>query len=101
MQTVSSANPALKAEIDRRRTYAIIEVVIAALALMLPLELAAVRPWLANAYADGGPGVMFALLRLASSLFLLATPAAAMHAWPRRPPVPRIHQSAHRSPGLP
>lgn len=62
------------------RIYAIVEVGIAALALSLPLELAAVRPWLASAYADGSPGVMFPLLRLASSLFLLATPTAAMGA---------------------
>jgi len=62
------------------RLYAIIEVAIAALALLLPLELAAVRPWLASAYEDGSPGVMFPLLRLASSLLLLATPAMAMGA---------------------
>ena len=40
----------------------------------------AVRPWLATAYADGNPGIMFPLLRLVSSLFLLAVPAAAMGA---------------------
>ena len=62
------------------RLYAIIEVAIAALALVLPLELAAVRPWLARVYADGTPGVMFPFLRLASSLFLLATPTMAMGA---------------------
>ena len=62
------------------RTYAILEVAIAVLALLLPLELAAVRPWLASAYADGNPGVTFPLLRVASSLLLLAVPAAAMGA---------------------
>ena len=62
------------------RLYAIVEVAIAALALLLPLELSAVRPWLASAYDDGNPGVMFPLLRLASSLLLLAVPAMAMGA---------------------
>jgi spermidine synthase len=62
------------------RTYAILEIAIAVLAFSLPLELAAVRPWLAGAYADGHPGVMFPLWRVASSLLLLAVPAAAMGA---------------------
>jgi spermidine synthase len=62
------------------RVYAMVEVAIAVLALLLPLELAAIRPLLASAYADGNPGVMFPLLRLASSLFLFALPAAAMGA---------------------
>ena len=62
------------------RAYAIIEIAIATLALALPLELAVVRPWLARAYTDGNPNVTFPLLRLASSLFLLAAPAAAMGA---------------------
>ena len=62
------------------RAYAIIEIAIAALALLLPLELAAMRPWLASAYADGNAGLMFPLFRVASSLFLLAVPAAAMGA---------------------
>ena len=62
------------------RAYAIIEIAIAALALLVPLELAAMRPLLASAYADGNPGLLFPLLRLASSLVLLAVPAAAMGA---------------------
>ncbi len=62
------------------RAYAILEVIVAILAALLPFELAAVRPLLANVYADGSPGVMFSLSRLALSLFLLAAPAAAMGA---------------------
>ena len=62
------------------RVYAAIEAGIAALAFLLPLQLGALRPWLASAYADGNPGVTFQLLRLTLSLLLVATPAAAMGA---------------------
>ena len=62
------------------RMFAIIETVIGALALLLPLELAAAGPLLANAYADGQPGVMFNVLRVGLSLLLLAAPAAGMGA---------------------
>ena len=62
------------------RVYAAIEAGIAVCALLLPLQLEAVRPWLARAYADGQPGVTFQSMRLASSLLLLAIPTAAMGA---------------------
>lgn len=62
------------------RIFAIIETAIAALALLLPLELAAAGPLLANAYADGQPSVMFNVLRGLLSLVLLAVPAAGMGA---------------------
>ena len=62
------------------RTYAGLDAAIAILALLVPLELAALHPLLVIAYADGSPGVTFTLLRVASSLFLLALPAAAMGA---------------------
>lgn len=62
------------------RAYAVLEVAIALLALLLPWELAALRPLLAWAYADGNHGLVFPLLRLGTSLVLVALPAAAMGA---------------------
>ncbi|MGE3277803.1 MAG: fused MFS/spermidine synthase [Vicinamibacterales bacterium] len=60
--------------------YAGLEAAVALLALLLPIGLAATRPLLAAAYADGHGGALFGLLRLGSSLALLAIPAAAMGA---------------------
>lgn len=62
------------------RWYAGLELAIAALAIVLPFELAALDPLLAAAYADGSGGTTFALLRFITSLLLLALPAAAMGA---------------------
>ena len=62
------------------RLFATIETAIGALALLLPLELAAVGPLLTRAYADGEPSVAFNVLRVALSLLLLALPAAGMGA---------------------
>jgi spermidine synthase len=62
------------------RWYAALELAIAALAIVLPFELAALDPLLAAAYADGNGGTTFALLRFITSLLLLALPAAAMGA---------------------
>lgn len=60
--------------------YAGLELAIAVLALLLPLTLETVRPLLVGAYADGEGGTTFALLRLGTSVMLLAVPAAAMGA---------------------
>ncbi len=60
--------------------YAGLEIAIAALALMMPLLLIAVRPLLAATYDDGGGGAAFAFVRLASSVLLLCVPAACMGA---------------------
>jgi len=60
--------------------YAGLELAIAALALLLPFALTAVRPLLVTAYADGSGGTTFAVLRLVTSILLLAAPAAAMGA---------------------
>jgi spermidine synthase len=60
--------------------YAALEIAIAALALLLPLLLIAVRPLLAATYADGSGGPTFAFVRLASSVLLLCLPAACMGA---------------------
>ena len=62
------------------RTYAGLELAIAVLALILPIELRAVNPLLESAYADGAGGATFALLRVTASLVLLSVPAAAMGA---------------------
>lgn len=60
--------------------YAGLELAIGVLALLLPVALTALRPLLAGAYADGQGGTAFAFLRLATSVMLLAVPAAAMGA---------------------
>lgn len=60
--------------------YAGLELTIGVLALLLPVALTAVRPLLVTAYADGQGGASFAFLRLATSVLLLALPAAAMGA---------------------
>ncbi|MFA5907318.1 MAG: fused MFS/spermidine synthase [Vicinamibacterales bacterium] len=60
--------------------YAGLELAIGVLALLLPFALSAVRPLLVTAYADGDGGAAFALLRLGTSVLLLAIPAAAMGA---------------------
>ena len=53
---------------------------IGVLALLLPFALIAIRPVLVTAYADGQGGAAFAVLRLVTSVVLLAVPAAAMGA---------------------
>jgi spermidine synthase len=62
------------------RAYAILEVLVAICALLLPAALAASVPALAWAYADGGAPARFAVVRIAISLALLGIPAAAMGA---------------------
>jgi hypothetical protein len=62
------------------QTYAVLEILIAILAVILPLELAALDPLLGAAYADGRGGATFAVLRFVTSLLLLSVPAAAMGA---------------------
>ncbi|MDQ3441466.1 MAG: fused MFS/spermidine synthase, partial [Planctomycetota bacterium] len=62
------------------RVYAGLELSIAVLALVLPFELNALDPLLANAYADGAGGTTYIVLRFVASLLLLTVPAAAMGA---------------------
>ena len=62
------------------RTYAALESTIAACALLLPFALAAARPLLASAYADGNGGAMFDAARLLVAVVLIALPAGAMGA---------------------
>ena len=60
--------------------YAGLELAVAALALLLPLALIAVRPLLAATYDDGNGDALFAFVRLSTSVLLLSVPAACMGA---------------------
>lgn len=69
--------------VSRRRAlqlYGILELAIGAAALFLPIALSATGPLLSRAYADGGGGATFGLMRLATSLAMVSLPAAAMGA---------------------
>ena len=66
--------------VRRLQTYAALEIVVALLAIALPVVLQGSRPVLAWAYADGNAPVCFAVVRVALSLGLLGLPAAAMGA---------------------
>jgi spermidine synthase len=65
---------------DALRLYAWLELAIAASALAVPAVLAASRPMLAAAYADGNGGFQFALVRIVTAMFVVGVPAAAMGA---------------------
>jgi len=75
-----TAEPAPDRTRSGLRTYALLEIIVAICALLLPFALAASVPALAWAYADGSAPVPFALVRVAISLALLGIPAAAMGA---------------------
>jgi len=62
------------------RTYAALELIIAACALLLPLGLTAVQPVLAWTYANGAGGGLFEAARVGLSVLLVSIPAAAMGA---------------------
>jgi spermidine synthase len=62
------------------RTYAVLELAIGVLALLMPVALIAARPLLAATYHDGAGGNIFALVRLSTSVLLLSIPAACMGA---------------------
>src|SRR5438552_2019954 len=62
------------------RTYALLELLVAALAVALPVALRASVPALAWAYADGAAPARFAIVRIVISLALVGVPAAAMGA---------------------
>jgi spermidine synthase len=62
------------------RAYAVLELAVAAAALILPVALAASVPALAWAYADGTAPTRFGIVRVAISLILIGLPAAAMGA---------------------
>ncbi len=62
------------------RTYAWLELTIAACALLLPLASASLRPVLVWAYANGDGGLLFAATRVALALLLIVLPTIAMGA---------------------
>src|SRR5882762_9813514 len=62
------------------RVYAALEGSIALCALAMPYALGAMRPLLAWAYANGNGGGLFDLVRLGTSIVIVARPAAAMGA---------------------
>src|SRR5688572_23873753 len=62
------------------RLYAMLEVVVAVSAVILPIVLAAADPLLAWAYADGAGGWRFGVVRVVVSLAALAVPTMAMGA---------------------
>ncbi|MGE3888045.1 MAG: fused MFS/spermidine synthase [Vicinamibacterales bacterium] len=62
------------------RAYVRLELGVAAAALALPWELRALTPFLSWAYGEGGPGLLFPTVRLASCLVMVFIPAAALGA---------------------
>ena len=60
--------------------YAALELGVAACALALPWELAALTPVLRWAYQDGAPGLLFPLVRVLSCLPMVLVPAVALGA---------------------
>jgi spermidine synthase len=62
------------------RIYAVLEIAIGVLAILMPFLLLAARPLLGATYDDGNGGAAFAFVRLATSMLLLCIPAACMGA---------------------
>ena len=62
------------------RAYALLEVAVAAVALALPVVLAAFTPLLRQAYQDGAPGLAFPLVRVGLAAVLVLVPALALGA---------------------
>jgi spermidine synthase len=62
------------------RTYAVLEIGVAAYALCLPSLLTLAQPLLATVYRDGAAGWSFGALRVALALVLVGLPASAMGA---------------------
>jgi spermidine synthase len=60
--------------------YALLEVGVACAALLIPSALLALVPVLQRAYADGAPGLLFPLVRIAAAFLLVFGPAAALGA---------------------
>ena len=65
---------------QKLRAYAVLEIIVAICAVLLPVALANSIPVLAWAYADGAAPIHFAMVRVAISIALLGVPAAAMGA---------------------
>jgi len=65
---------------DALTAYSVIEIVVAAYAVILPFGLGLFTPLLVAAYRDGAAGAEFALLRTALSLIAVAVPATLLGA---------------------
>src|SRR4029079_18434588 len=65
---------------DCLRAYIVLELIVASLALFLPLELIAVRPLLAASYHSGASHLAFPAVRLVSCLVMMFVPAVALGA---------------------
>ena len=76
----SSTESTPESHARRLHIYAGLEILVAIIALLLPLALSASVPALAWAYDDGAAPTRFAFVRIVISLVLLAIPAAAMGA---------------------
>jgi spermidine synthase len=66
--------------LDDLRTYAVLEVVVAIAAILLPLALTAVVPILSWAYTDATTPIRFAIVRVIISVALVGVPGVAMGA---------------------
>ena len=62
------------------RAYAVLEGIVALLALAVPLEIAAIEPMLRAVYADVDGGLAFALVRVTCALGIVLVPATALGA---------------------
>src|SRR6266436_4880353 len=60
--------------------YVSLEIAIGLVAIVVPLELAALMPLLAWSYHDGAPGLLFGAIRLLSCLAVMFVPALAFGA---------------------
>ena len=62
------------------QAYVVLELTVAIIALLLPLELKALTPLLKWAYQNGEPGLLFPLVRLATCFEMVFVPAVALGA---------------------
>jgi spermidine synthase len=79
----AAAAGAFASRLTRRQAlavYALLELSVAAAALLLPLEMRAFSPLLAWAYADGASAVLFPTVRLLACLVMVFVPATALGA---------------------
>ena len=79
----AGAGGAIASRLSPRRSlqvYIALELAVVVLALLLPLELAALKPLLRWAYGDGAPGLLFPTVRVLSCLVMVFIPALALGA---------------------
>ncbi|MDO8679595.1 MAG: fused MFS/spermidine synthase [Acidobacteriota bacterium] len=79
----AGAGGAIASRLSPRRSlqiYIALELAVAVLALLLPIELSALKPLLRWAYGDGAPGLLFPAVRVLSCLVMVFVPALALGA---------------------